>query len=87
MSNAQAFLDRVESDPQLQAKLQDVGWKSTAAVAIAAAAGFTVTAPELEAASDAKYGSLSTSDLDKASGSVQGATSNARANAIVHDNR
>lgn len=86
MSNAQSFLNRVESDPQLQAKLQAVGWKSSAAVGIAAAAGFTVTAHELEAASDAKYGPLSTSDLDMASGGVQGATSNPRANAIVHDN-
>lgn len=84
MSNAQDFLSRVESDPQLQAKLQAVGWKSTDAVVIAAAAGFTVTARELEAASDAKYGKLSTNDLDSASGGVQAATSNPRANAIIH---
>lgn len=69
----------------MQAKLQAVGWKSTAAVAVAAAAGSTVTARELEASSDAKYGPLSTSDLDSASGGVEAATSNPRANAIIHE--
>src|SRR4051812_2508931 len=53
MDNARRFLDQVDSDPSLQAKMDAVGWKATEAVTVAAAAGFSVTAAELRAASSA----------------------------------
>lgn len=68
MSDAGRFLNQVNSDSSLQAKLDAAGWKASAAVAIGAAAGYNFTAAELKAASSASQGELSDGALDKVSG-------------------
>ena len=71
MDKAQAFLKKAETDPLLQAKLEAAGWKRSAVIAIAAEAGYAITADELDAASDAFHGELSDSALDNVAGGAK----------------
>lgn len=56
---AKKFLQAVEQDQKLQAKLESVQWLSTYVVAIAINKGYFFTESELEAAMQEKYGTVS----------------------------
>src|SRR6476469_7481367 len=71
MDKAQAFLKKAETDSSLQAKLAAVGWRRSAVIAIAAEAGYAITADELDAASNAYRGELSDLALDNVAGGAK----------------
>ncbi len=68
MGNAKSFLKTVESNPELQNQLNAVDWDTQKVVGIAAHAGFSFNAGELQTAIDDLWGNLSEADLRKVQG-------------------
>ncbi len=68
MSNAKAFFQKVEADKSLQNQINQVDWDTQAAVKIAADAGFSVTAAEIQSTMDELYGDLSEEELRRVAG-------------------
>jgi predicted ribosomally synthesized peptide with nif11-like leader len=62
-----AFQEAVQADAGLQEKLKTAG-DADSVVAIAKAAGFVISAEELEAAASAQVGNLSDEDLESVTG-------------------
>jgi|GEM_PF-6262035 len=68
MEQATAFLKQLYSDTTLQAKADDTNWSASAAVEIAAEAGYTITVEELRAAQAVLQQDLSDDELSNIAG-------------------